>query len=96
MATDYDAPRATEEESRDESIEALKADRSEAQSGKVDLDEDAAAVDFELPGADLSHVELAIDVVPMQADEFTCMRCFLVQHGSRRAAPGADVCLDCD
>jgi len=55
MATDYDAPRKTEEEQSEDSIEELKARRHEKSSGKVDEDETEAAENFELPGADLSH-----------------------------------------
>ena len=65
MATDYDAPRKTEEES-EESIEELKARRHDKNSGKVDEDEAEAAESFELPGADLSHEELAVEVKPKQ------------------------------
>ena len=93
MATDYDAPRKTEEEQSEDSIEELKARRHEKNSGKVDEDES-----FELPGADLSHEELAVQVVPKQSDEFTCMSCFLVHHRSQLASEknGKPICRDCD
>ena len=94
MATDYDAPRNTEEES-EESLEQLKAQRNDTQSGKVDEDEAEAAEAFELPGADLSHIELAVEVVPMQDDEFTCNRCFLLHHRSQLADPDGPTCSDC-
>ena len=60
MATDYDAPRKTEDEPSEESIEELKTRRHDKNSGKVDEDEAEAAESFELPGADLSHEELAV------------------------------------
>ena len=82
MATDYDAPRKTEEEQKEDSIEELKARRNDKTSGKVDEDEAEAAESFELPGADLSHEELSVEVKPKQEDEFTCMSCFLVHHRS--------------
>ena len=82
MATDYDAPRKTDEESED-SIEELKTRRNDKNSGKVDEDEVEAAESFELPGADLSHEELTVRVLPRQADEFTCASCFLVKHRSQ-------------
>ena len=85
MATDYDAPRKTEEDAGEESIEALKARRNDKNSGIVDVDEVDAAESFELPGADLSHEELAVEIVPPQKDEFTCMNCFLVHHRSQLA-----------
>ncbi|HPU13454.1 MAG TPA: DUF4193 domain-containing protein [Aeromicrobium sp.] len=98
MATDYDAPRKTEEEQSEDSIEELKARRHEKNSGKVDEDEVEAAESFELPGADLSHEELAVQVVPKQSDEFTCMSCFLVHHRSQLASEknGKPICRDCD
>ena len=49
MATDYDAPRKQDEELREDSLEQLKARRSEQQSGSVDEDEVEAAEGFELP-----------------------------------------------
>lgn len=96
MATDYDAPRKTDEESED-SIEEIKSRRNDKNSGKVDEDEVEAAESFELPGADLSHEELTVRVLPRQADEFTCAGCFLLKHRSQLAAVrnGATYCVDC-
>jgi hypothetical protein len=96
MATDYDAPRKTDEESED-SIEELKTRRNDKNSGKVDEDEVEAAEAFELPGADLSHEELTVRVLPRQADEFTCGSCFLVKHRSQVALvkSGVSYCVDC-
>ena len=96
MATDYDAPRKTDDDSSEESIEELKARRHDKNSGKVDEDEAEAAESFELPGADLSNESLVITVVPQDANEFTCTRCFLVHHRSQLADPQAMVCRDCD
>lgn len=95
MATDYDAPRKTEEEQNEESLEELKARRHDKNSGKVDEDEAEAAESFELPGADLSHEELAVEVMPRQEDEFTCRSCFLVHHRSQLADAKAMICRDC-
>ncbi|MQW76321.1 DUF4193 family protein [Nocardioides sp. dk4132] len=95
MATDYDAPRKTEEEQSESSIEELKARRNDKFSGKVDEDETEAAEAFELPGADLSHEQLAVEVKPKQEDEFTCMSCFLVHHRSLLADPATMTCRDC-
>ncbi|MBA3233902.1 MAG: DUF4193 domain-containing protein [Propionibacteriales bacterium] len=97
MATDYDAPRKTEEELNEDSIEELKARRLDKNSGKVDEDEVEAAESFELPGADLSHEELSVQVLPRQEDEFTCSSCFLVHHRSQLASAkkGVLVCQDC-
>jgi hypothetical protein len=101
MATDYDAPRRSQEDDlAEDSLEELKARRNETQSGVVDLDETDTAESFELPGADLSGLsgeELTVKVLPKQADEFTCSKCFLVHHRSRLAEDrnGVYVCRDC-
>src|SRR5215468_2133901 len=98
MATDYDAPRRSEaDELAEDSLEELKARRNEAQSAVVDVDESETAETFELPGADLSGEELTVKVLPKQADEFTCSRCFLVHHRSRLAKEvnGQMVCREC-
>lgn len=98
MATDYDTPRKTDDELAEESLEELKARRAEAQSGQVDVDEAELAETLELPGADLSGEELAVRVIPKQADEFTCSRCFLVHHRSQLAKGEGHsaVCRDCN
>ncbi len=97
MATDYDAPRKTDDELNEDSIEELKARRVDKVSGAVDEDETEAAEGFELPGADLSNEELSVRVLPRQADEFTCSSCFLVHHRSQLAseAGGQMVCKEC-
>lgn len=99
MATDYDAPRRSQEdELAEDSLEELKARRNENQSGVVDVDESVDAENFELPGADLSGEELVVKVIPKQDDEFTCSKCFLVHHRSRLAEDrgnGQYVCRDC-
>ena len=97
MATDYDASRKSEEEQKEESLEALRltATDKDASSSKIDEDETEAAESFELPGADLSHEELAVEVMPRQDDEFTCMSCFLVHHRSQLADEKKLICRDC-
>ncbi|WP_313558513.1 DUF4193 domain-containing protein, partial [Miniimonas arenae] len=81
----------------EDSLEELKARRNEKTSAVVDEDETEAAEGFELPGADLSGEEITVRVLPRQADEFTCTRCFLVHHRSQLAfsdSVGA-VCAEC-
>jgi hypothetical protein len=97
MATDYDAPRKTDDELAEDSLEELKARRADASSSVIDVDEAEAAESHELPGADLSHEELSVRVLPKQADEFTCTRCFLVHHRSQLVSDrGSDlICRDC-
>ena len=97
MATDYDAPRKTDDEASEDSIEELKNRRVDTRNSSVDVDETEQAEGFELPGADLSGEELSVRVLPRQEDEFTCMRCFLVHHVSQLASDkGGDlVCTEC-
>jgi Domain of unknown function (DUF4193) len=97
MATDYDAPRRDEAELGEDSLEELKARRSDVQSATVDVDETEIAEGFELPGADLADEELTVKVLPMQQDEFRCSKCFLVHHRSQLAFErnGQPVCKEC-
>lgn len=97
MATDYDAPRKVDEEASTDSIEEIKNRRNDQNSGKVDEDEVEAAESFELPGADLSHEELRVKVLPRQADEFTCSSCFLVKSQQQLAEENGSekFCVDC-
>ncbi|ALJ20438.1 DUF4193 domain-containing protein [Microbacterium sp. No. 7] len=95
MATDYDAPRKTEDDS--ESIEALKERVPDKLSGSVDVEDADNPSGFELPGADLSDLELDVVVLPPQEDEFTCIECFLVKHRTQidhETANGA-ICTEC-
>ncbi|MDY5151943.1 DUF4193 domain-containing protein [Actinotignum urinale] len=97
MATDYDAPRKQDEELRDDAFPLVAGRHSDQQSGAVDEDEVEAAEGFELPGADLSNLELSVNVIPAQDDEFTCSQCFLVHHRSQldHLEDGLPVCADC-
>ncbi len=97
MATDYDAPRKTDEELAEESLEELKARRADKASANVDVDETEMAESLELPGADLSDESLTVRVLPKQADEFTCSVCFLVHHRSQlvKEVDGLAVCSEC-
>ena len=98
MATDYDAARRNEaDEMAEDSLDELKQRRNEAQSAVVDVEETDTAESYELPGADLSGEELTVNVLPKQADEFTCASCFLVHHRSRLASTsgGQFLCRDC-
>lgn len=97
LATDYDAPRNTNDESSDDSIEELKGRRDDKAGSTIDVDTEAVE-GIELPGADLSGEELTVRVVPIQQDEFTCMTCFLVHHRTQLAGEdknGQPICVDC-
>ena len=98
MATDYDAPRNSNEDEGTESIEELKSARKGTPTAVLDVDENDTAEGIDLPGADLSGEELQVRVIPMQADEFTCGSCFLVRHRSQKAREknGMTYCRDCE
>jgi hypothetical protein len=98
MATDYDAPRKTEEEIAAESLETMQATAAAAKtSAAIDLGGDEVDETHELPGADLSAEILEVHVVPIQSDEFTCSVCFLVHHHSQQAGgtAAAPICSEC-
>lgn len=97
MATDHDAPRRTVEEELAEEAIVLAVSRKTVQDGAVDVDEVTYAETFELPGADLSEESLTVEVVPIQPNEFTCVRCFIVSHRTRIAeqSKAGPVCADC-
>ena len=96
MATDYDAPRKTDDDLSEDSIEELKARRVDKSASSVDVDETEQAEGFELPGADLSGEELSVRVIPRQADEFTCTECYLVHRSQlARDKGGKLVCRVC-
>jgi hypothetical protein len=97
MATDYDAPRKSDEEENEESLENLKAQHASKVSSSVDADEADLNESLELPGADLSAESITVMVIPKQDNEFTCSRCFLVRHVSTLAkqVKGEPVCSDC-
>ena len=95
MATDYDAPRVRDgEEEKSDTIVELDAARSRTTTNL--LEDDTEPTDgLTLPGADLSDVQFEVRVIPKQADEFTCMSCFLVSHVSQETKPGTSLCRDC-
>ena len=70
MATDYDAPRKTDEDASEESIEELKTRRHDKNSGKVDEDEaEAGARVGGLNGAPVSP-EMSIAATPALFEPF--------------------------
>ena len=99
MAVDYDAPRAStvEEEMETDSLESLQAAQAD-QMSEDDADDGEIVESYAIPDFDISGEDLNVDVVPKQANEFTCASCFLVLHRSRIAEtlPNGDkICLDC-
>ena len=51
-----------------------------------------------MSGQDLANIELDVVVLPPQADEFTCMTCFLVKNRSQLAKENksGSYCFDCE
>lgn len=97
MPTDYDAPRLGTEDGPESLLPELQTTAA-AQPALIDVDESDLANSFELPGAELSSEELLVQIVPVQADEFTCMSCFLVHHRSQlaREKDGRKYCTECE
>ena len=58
MATDYDAPRKTDEELNEDSIEELKTRRNDKNSGKVDEDEAEGTGSPLIPTASWGYLRL--------------------------------------
>jgi hypothetical protein len=96
MARDFDARRGDgdDDELQEQSLDALKAQRVGAAADLGD-DVDALEAELELPDAEVRDEELALRVLPRQADEFTCTSCFLVHHRSQLADTRRTVCSDC-
>lgn len=94
MATDYDAPRKTDDDT--ESIEALKEQVPSSRSSVVDVDENDGVAGFELPTESLVDLD-DVAVLPPQKDEFTCFSCFLVKHKSQLDHEDdlGPICVDC-
>ncbi|MBM6403106.1 DUF4193 domain-containing protein [Phycicoccus sp. CSK15P-2] len=96
MATDYDAPRVRDgEEEKNDSVVELDAARSRTSTDLLEDDTDTSGDGVTLPGADLSDLSLEVHVVPQQADEFSCIGCFLLVHRSQESKPGTSLCRDC-
>lgn len=99
MATDYDAPREKQEESETaRQLSDLNAGRTAKQATLIDEDETDLAEGFVLPGGEVTQEELSVEIMPEQADEFTCGSCFMVRHRSQLARQdGAQMfCTECE
>jgi hypothetical protein len=90
LATDYDAPRKSDDE---ESLEAIKEG---APAKPVDIsDEGDHSEAFVMP--EVSVEEEDVVVMPIQPEEFTCMECFIVKHNSLIAKKTkiGNICIEC-
>ncbi|MCA0329995.1 MAG: DUF4193 family protein [Actinobacteria bacterium] len=90
MSVDYDVRRDVEavKEEQEQLVRTLVAVPAPRPTDETEL-----LSDLELPGADLSDEILSVAVLPQQADEFRCTRCYLVLHQRLRVED--DVCRDC-
>jgi hypothetical protein len=99
-SVDHDAPQSSYAQQQDEDLaQSLATVRVGAKSGNIDRDEADLDEALGLLVADLSNLrieDLTIPI-PIQSDEFTCSRCFLVLYESRLAnrGNGPPICGDC-
>jgi len=84
---DYDALRKTSMHLAEESLDDL-TERHRKASPNLDLGREVLIEpdDFQAVDSYLDEGELTVTVLPMQANEFRCSRCFLVRNRSRLAA----------
>jgi len=90
VAQDYDAPRGTDDGSVTVPLDGLDPARDGARTAVMELDEPDLVDGFDLPGEDLSGLELTVEIIPVQADEFTCSSCFLSGTGPKRRGRRTD------
>ncbi|GAA1413896.1 DUF4193 domain-containing protein [Glutamicibacter uratoxydans] len=99
MALDSAAAGSTlDDPQRAREIAALKQGKTAAMANLVDESERALAEEYVLPGGEAAAEEANIDIVPEQADEFTCAACFMVRHRSQlaREEGGQKFCTECE
>lgn len=98
MATDYDEPRKSEPDLVPEPLDELQNAPRSVRTADADLEEADTAEGVELPGADLSALELTVEIIPPEKDEFVCSSCFLVHHRSQlvREKNGMAFCSECE
>jgi hypothetical protein len=103
-SVDYDVRRQNRtQDSDDDCVQVIKAVRGDIHSEIIDADEEDDVAPHEVVGLLVANLlsrsgqEPTMRVVPMQAGEFTCGRCFLIYSRSRlaRSGDGQPVCRDC-
>jgi Domain of unknown function (DUF4193) len=75
MATDYDAPRKTDDDLSEDSLEELKARRVDKTASAVDEDETEAAEGFELPCSVCFLVHHRSQLAGEKAGQLICKEC---------------------
>ncbi|MFJ5105715.1 MULTISPECIES: DUF4193 family protein [unclassified Glutamicibacter] len=98
MANESAAPVAMSEAERAKEIAQLKAGKTAAMANLVDEAETPLAEEYVLPGGEASQEEASIEILPEQADEFTCASCFMVRHRTQlaREENGQKFCSECE
>ena len=91
QAQDFDAPKPSSIEAED-SLDDILTRKPEAATSAVEEEDPFEA---EVPGGEEITDELSIKPLPIQANEFTCRRCFLVKHRSQLANAKRLECRDC-
>lgn len=95
MATDYDAPRhVTEDPDAETTIGNVKTRAAESVEALAE-DPDPFEADLDVADADATGEDLTVRVLPRQANEFACSRCYLIHHHSQLTDPTTMVCRDC-
>lgn len=98
MAIESAAPVALSQAERAKEIAQLKAGKNAAMANLVDEAETPMAEEYVLPGGDATQEEVSIEILPEQADEFTCASCFMVRHRTQlaREDTGQKFCSECE
>ncbi|MGP9782771.1 dUTPase [Arthrobacter sp. MYb211] len=99
MANENVASRETsQDQSRAEQLAAAKKLGTAASANLVDESEAELAEAYVLPGGEAGQDEANVDIIPEQADEFTCASCFMVRHRSQlaREDQGQKYCTECE
>lgn len=88
----------SKDRSRAEQLAAAKKLGTAASANLIDENEAELAEAFILPGGEAGQEEASVDIVPEQADEFTCASCFMVRHRSQlaREEQGQKYCTECE
>lgn len=98
MASESAAPVAMSEAERAKEIAQLKAGKTAAMANLVDVAETPLAEEYVLPGGEAPQEEASVEILPEQADEFTCASCFMVRHRTQLAREdnGQKFCSECE
>lgn len=99
MTTGYQRPRTKQPHHRSGAARNPASGEGAArQDALIDPSDTGLAEIHELPGAEQAAEELDLEILALQADEFTCGSCFLVRHRSQlaREKNGQAFCRDCE